>query len=146
MDEFSIRVVGWNEFKDDIAHVRELVFVREQGVPRTLEWDGLDANCIHVLARARNGSPIGTARMCDSGHIGRMSVLRPWRGRGVGSAMLRLLMDTAREKGVGRLVLNAQTSAVDFYAAHGFLAAGDEFLDAGIPHRRMWYALTTVGR
>ena len=32
---------------------------------------------------------------------------------------------------------DAQSAAVSFYEPFGFVPEGDEFLDAGIPHRRM---------
>ena len=64
-----------------------------------------------------------------------MAVLRDWRGRGVGAALLARLVDAARAAGHRRVVLNAQTQAMPFYARHGFVAVGDEFCEAGIPHR-----------
>ena len=71
------------------------------------------------------------------GHIGRMAVLAPWRGRGVGSAILRRLIDAARERGDGEIVLAAQIQAIAFYRAHQFVEEGEVFLEAGIAHRRM---------
>ena len=62
---------------------------------------------------------------------------RDWRGRGVGSAMLLRLMDVARYAGFDRVVLNARSDTCDFYARHGFVAHGEEFMEAGIQHRRM---------
>lgn len=119
------------------APVREAVFVREQGVPAELEWDGLDAAALHAVAIATSGHAIGTARLLDDGHIGRMAVLAPWRGRGVGSAMLERLLEAARDRGLPAVLLNAQTHAIAFYARHGFAREGSEFLDAGIPHVAM---------
>lgn len=117
--------------------VREEVFVREQGVPRKLEWDGLDPACIHALVLSRDGEPIGTARLTPDGHIGRMAVRESWRGKGVGKALLEAMMRAARKRGFDHVVLNAQTHARGFYARFGFHAEGVEFLDAGIPHVRM---------
>jgi len=114
--------------------------VHEQHVPMELEWDDTDADCLHVLAHAGD-EPVGTARMTWSGHIGRMAVRAAWRGRGIGSALLDALMETARARGLTEVYLNAQVSAVHFYQGHGFGAEGEVFLDAGIPHRRMRRAL-----
>ena len=80
---------------------------------------------------------VGTGRLLPDGHVGRMAVLRDWRGRGVGSAILSALVDRAAARGMGRLVLNAQTHAVPFYARHGFAAFGEEFMEADIPHIAM---------
>jgi predicted GNAT family N-acyltransferase len=70
-----------------------------------------------------------------------MAVLRDWRGKGVGGALLTALMDVARIRGLSRVELNAQIHALAFYERHGFHAEGEEFLDAGILHRRMWREL-----
>jgi predicted GNAT family N-acyltransferase len=93
-----------------------------------------------VLASDSEGTTIGTGRLLlqdGRGHIGRMAVIKAWRGKGVGSAMLQALLDVARERGCADLFLNAQTYAVPFYERSGFMREGEEFLDAGIPHYRM---------
>jgi predicted GNAT family N-acyltransferase len=134
---YSIRLASWREAQLQVAPVREAVFMREQRVPADLEWDGLDAAALHVVAAEPSGAVIGTARLLPDGHIGRMAVLLPWRGRGVGSAMLTMLIATARERGLDAVRLNAQLHAVAFYARHGFERRGPEFPDAGIPHVEM---------
>ena len=66
---------------------------------------------------------------------------RPARGGGVGSALLRVLMDEARRRGHTHAVLSAQTHATEFYRKHGYSAYGAEYDDAGIPHIDMRCAL-----
>lgn len=144
--QFRVRRVGWNEAGDLLRAVRKTVFVDEQGVLAELEWDGRDEHCIHVLAETPAGDAIGTGRLLPDGHIGRMAVLKHWRGRGVGSALLERLVAVAREQGFDRVELSAQTHAIDFYARFGFEALGDEYLDAGIPHRAMRLALVKSKR
>lgn len=138
----EIRPARWPEDAEALRQVRQAVFVEEQGVPPELEWDGLDDNCLHLLAVDADGNPVGTGRLLPDGHIGRMAVLEPWRGRGVGSALLRELMRMGAEQGFDRLVLNAQVSTIPFYERAGFQAEGAVFDDAGIPHRRMVYRVT----
>ena len=134
---FRIRRADWKRDQAALRHVREIVFVHEQGVPLPLEWDGIDPDCQHVLAEDEQGTAIGTGRLLPDGHIGRMAVLRSWRNRGVGSALLRELIAIAGARGMSEVLLNAQTRALMFYEVHGFAAEGDVFLDAGIPHQRM---------
>ena len=135
--EFTITLAQWPEDEASIRSIRETVFVAEQAVPADLEWDGLDAGCVQVLARNRAGEAVGTARMMEDGRIGRMAVLRGWRNHGIGAAMLETLMDVARGRGLRRVHLASQTHALGFYAANGFVAEGEEFLEANIPHRHM---------
>ncbi len=138
--KISIRPADWQVDRAILKALREEVFVREQSVPAEMEWDELDQQSRHVVAMA-DGIPIGTGRLLPDGHIGRMAVLRKWRGQGAGSALLMALMDTARRLGMSRVMLNAQVRALPFYLRHGFQAEGEEFLDAGIAHRRMWREL-----
>jgi predicted GNAT family N-acyltransferase len=132
----SIRIADWAEDGEALRTVRQAVFVREQGVPEALEWDGLDAPAVHFLALDGN-APIGCARLLGDGRIGRMAVLPAWRGRGIGAALLERVLAEARARGMTRLRLNAQATAVGFYERAGFHCVGEEFLDAGIPHYAM---------
>jgi predicted GNAT family N-acyltransferase len=126
--------VDWPTGKDSLRVVRRKVFIEEQQVPEELEWDGEDEVSSHVLAVAADGMPIGTARLLRDGHIGRMAVVKEWRGRGVGSALMSHLLDLARASGHEVVRLHAQTHAAGFYAKHGFAVEGGEFMEAGIPH------------
>jgi predicted GNAT family N-acyltransferase len=134
---FSVRVADWAVDEAALHSVRHDVFVVEQSVPAELEWDGIDAECRHVIAEDAMGSAIGCGRLLPDGHIGRMAVRPEWRGRGVGAALLQRLVALARDEGFERVALNAQTHAIGFYGRHGFLATGPEFDEAGIPHRTM---------
>lgn len=139
--EFTINVATWHNHQRELRFVREQVFMLEQHVPEELEWDGLDNHAVHLLARDQAGNPIGTVRMLGDGHVGRMAVLAPWRGCGVGSALLKTIIATAHSVGMEKIDLDAQVHAIGFYERHGFSAEGDEFLDAGIPHRHMTLTL-----
>jgi predicted GNAT family N-acyltransferase len=70
-----------------------------------------------------------------------MAVLAGWRGRGAGALLLQALIDEAQRRGMARVVLNAQTHALGFYARFGFSPEGDEYEEAGLPHRTMHRAL-----
>ena len=138
---YSIALTSWAASAVALQTVRRLVFIEEQGIAEHEEWDDFDAVSVHALAQSTE-SAIGTARLLPDGHIGRMAVLKHWRGRGVGSALLQSLINVARSRGECAVVLNAQSRAIRFYEYHGFIAHGDEFLDAGIPHRRMRLSLS----
>lgn len=134
---YLIAPADWPGDAGSIRSIRDTVFVKEMGIPADQEWDGLDPDCAHLLAYDMAGNPIGTARMQADGHIGRMAVLPDWRGRGVGSALLLMLIELAAAHGLDEVYLNAQTAAATFYYRHGFIATGEEFETAGIPHIRM---------
>lgn len=131
-----IELLSWEDARTEASRIRFKVFVEEQGVPREIELDALDAQCVHALA-FEDGRPVGTGRLLPDGHIGRMAVLEEWRGRGIGSGILESLMRKARERGEVEVLLSAQVHAVPFYKQHGFEAMGEIYEEAGIPHRTM---------
>ena len=127
---------------DDLAachEIRRLVFVVEQGVSEEEEWDDLDAECVHFLAL--DPEPIGTARLrVVDGRLGkaqRVAVLPSARGRRVGAVLMAALEREAATKGCREILLGAQIQALGFYESLGYEVFGDEFDDAGIPHRHM---------
>jgi predicted GNAT family N-acyltransferase len=123
-----------------LRNIRETVFVQEQNVPTELEWDELDRDCLHLIAFSPEGTPIGTARLLligMVGKIGRMAVLKEWRTRGVGHALVLRLLEEAKKRRIMQLILHAQRQAVGFYERFGFEATGDPFMEAGIPHVKM---------
>lgn len=138
---FEVRLVAWDEAHAALESVRRAVFVVEQNVPEELEWDEADAVSQHALASS-GGMPVGTARLLPDGHIGRIAVLRDWRGQGVGGALLTAMIDVAAKRGFATVLLNAQVQALDFYRRFGFVAEGEVFDDAGIPHRAMRLDIT----
>ncbi|HEY4581861.1 MAG TPA: GNAT family N-acetyltransferase [Lysobacter sp.] len=136
-DGWRVDVVDDGAALAGLRSVRDAVFVVEQRVPVEIERDAIDPACVHVLARDAAGRPIGTGRLAPGGKIGRMAVVPGWRGRGVGRAMLRRLVDAAAAAGMRELVLHAQVEAERFYAAEGFLPLGERFEEAGIRHQAM---------
>ena len=126
----------WTEDSIELSQLRSRVFVEEQKVPLSLEIDGLDDDCQHVKALI-DGVIIGTGRLLPDGSIGRMCVLGEYRNRGVGTEMLKNLVQQAIDNGYQKLSLNSQSYAIPFYQKFGFTTDSEEFIEAGIPHRRM---------
>lgn len=132
----KVELLDWQNAQAQAAVIRRAVFIEEQSVPEELEWDADDTTSLHALAWA-NGQAIATGRLLPDGHIGRMAVLKPHRGHGVGQAVLLALMHAAHERGLNCLRLHAQIDAVGFYQRQGFEVQGDEYLEAGISHVNM---------
>jgi len=131
-----IALLSWDDARAHAAPIRFAVFVEEQGVPREIELDEQDPHCVHAVA-FQDEVPVATGRLLPDGHIGRMAVLKQWRGRGVGGLILKNLVGKARERGDKAVALSSQAHAVAFYKAHGFVEEGGEYLEAGIPHQAM---------
>jgi predicted GNAT family N-acyltransferase len=139
--EVTVRRVSWNTAFAELRAIRKTVFVDEQNVPEELEWDGIDEQCVHVLAATATNEKVGTGRLLPDGHIGRMAVLAHWRGQGIGGLLLAELIAAARERRHQFIELSAQTHAIGFYRRFGFEVVSGEYLDAGIPHRSMRMSL-----
>jgi predicted GNAT family N-acyltransferase len=90
-----------------------------------------------VLVTDAENRPVGCGRLKADGHIGRMAVLKEYRGQGVGSAILVALLEVARAQRCAEVYLHAQVSAIPFYEKHGFCVSSEVFLDSGIPHKIM---------
>ncbi|MGB0714123.1 MAG: GNAT family N-acetyltransferase, partial [Gammaproteobacteria bacterium] len=127
--------------------IREQVFIIEQKVPKDMEWDDLDEGAWHALAwmpsPAGNDDPVGCVRLLETGQIGRMAVLAGYRGGGIGASLLQSALDEARGRGMARVFLHAQTSALRFYARAGFKSYGPVYQEAGIPHQSMSLELSS---
>jgi predicted GNAT family N-acyltransferase len=133
---------------EDALHVRRAVFIDEQGVSEREEIDAFDdasqrlSQAVHVVAYL-DGRPVATGRLLletsppEDAHVGRVAVLRRYRERGLGTAVMLALHEEARRRGYPGITLAAQLPAIPFYERLGYHARGDVFLDAAIEHRWM---------
>ena len=138
MLEYKLKVCHWETHRDALSLIRRKVFIEEQSVPEDLEWDEFDENSQHILALNVHDEPIATGRIKSDGHIGRMAVLKNFRKNGIGGAILLALIELAEKNQLQSVYCFAQTSAIGFYLKYGFNVVGEEFMDAGIPHQRMF--------
>ena len=124
---------------EDAYAVRQAVFVHEQNIDETEEYDGTDSACVHLVAY-EDGAPIATGRimiLADEYVIGRVAVLKAHRGKGLGAGIMQALIEACCAMGGDRQTLHSQAHARGFYEKLGFVAYGEEFMEAGIPHIAM---------
>lgn len=127
----------WKTYQHEAERVRAMVFIAEQKVPRELEFDEDDKTAEHFISFDARHMVTGCARLLDNGRIGRVAVLRPFRGRGIGEAVMKTVLERAKARGMKDVHLAAQVQTMPFYERLGFEPFGDEFDEAGIPHRMM---------
>ena len=133
MNKIEVRLADWQKDNADIRRIRESVFIAEQNVPPELEWDADDNIAVHFLA-FEGDYAIGTARLLQDGQIGRVSVLKDWRGLKVGDALMQAAIAEAQNRDLRQQKLTAQVHATAFYERLGFKVVSEEFLEAGLPH------------
>ena len=136
-----MQLMTWEAAQPVAAPIRFAIFVGEQKVPPGIELDDMDEKCMHAVAFDEAGKAIGTGRLLPEGKIGRMAVVKEWRRRGVGADLLEALVGEARRRGFAEVRLSAQLQAAEFYRAHGFVAEGKVYEEAGILHQMMHRSL-----
>lgn len=134
----SVQLLSWSDAHLLASPLRRAVFILEQGVSESMEWDDMDAVSVHALLMEA-GECIATGRLLPvtaegDASLGRMAVRRDRRRQGIGSMILARLLGEARQQGARRVLLHAQLGASGFYRQAGFVETGAEFKEAGIAH------------
>ena len=125
-------------FLPDEAHdIRIKVFIEEQGFEN--EFDEIDSEATHILVKTDNGIPTATCRVfwndeMNSYVLGRLAVLKEYRGRGIGSEVVKEALGYVKSAGGNRLMLHSQCSATEFYEKLGFISFGDVEYEEECPH------------
>ncbi len=134
----TIRFAYWDNASDNkmLSVIRRRVFIEEQKVPESLEWDEFDDSASHFIVLYKHEA-IAAARLKPDGQIGRMAVLPAYRNQGIGSDLLQFILNSIDRKNINQVYLHAQTAAIIFYEKTGFISHGKVFYEANIPHREM---------
>ena len=138
-NNLKVEIVKWIDEHESLKMIRQKVFIEEQKVTSQLEWDGMDEEAIHFLA-FKNEKAIGCARAFvieNYMQLGRMAVLKAYRGESVGTALIEKVITTAKLNQLSAIYISAQCHAIDFYKKFGFEITSDIYLDAEIQHRNM---------
>lgn len=137
MEALLVNKVKNKEELEKAFAIRRKVFVEEQNCPPELEWENEDES-IHFLAEI-NGEPCGACRWrkTDLGYkLERFAVLKEFRGKRIGQALVAAALADVPQS-ARYIYLNAQLEAMRLYSRFGFIAQGEQFEEAGIPHMKM---------
>ena len=133
MMPYMIRSGCWDELQQDAQFIREQVFIQEQQIAVEDEWDSEDFTSQHFVVYDQD-NPIATARLLTHNSIGRVAVLKSYRGLGVGRLLMLAIIEQAQQQQRVFLKLSAQVHAIAFYESLGFVIEGQHYLDCDIPH------------
>ncbi|MFK4048805.1 GNAT family N-acetyltransferase [Acinetobacter venetianus] len=133
---FSVKQGSWDQLQQDAKLIRKLVFISEQNIPEQDEWDDQDAISQHFVVYDQN-QPIATARLLANNSVGRVAVLKAYRGQGIGRLIMLEIIAYAQAQKRPSLQLSSQVHAISFYEKLGFSIQGDEYDECGIPHIEM---------
>jgi predicted GNAT family N-acyltransferase len=141
IEAVRVELRSWEEARAAAGPLRYAVFLEEKHALPGIELDELDPQCVHALALDAGGATVGTGRLHPDGLIGRMAVLKDWRRRGVGAAIIRALIEEARRRGYPDVSVSVPLQAAEFYREFGFGADGKVVKEAGVLQQRMRKAL-----
>ncbi|NBI79669.1 GNAT family N-acetyltransferase [Anaerotruncus colihominis] len=144
----EIRFLNGRDDLSDAFFVRDEVFTKEQGftIP---DADAFDAISDHMIVYI-DGKPAATGRVYrdehGAFHIGRIAVLKQYRGRQLGRLLMDRLEAAACEQGAEKIVLGAQLYAVPFYEKCGFTGTGERFFEEFCEHETLVKTVTPFCR
>lgn len=122
---------------DPAKEIRQKVFVKEQGFQD--EFDETDDIAAHIVLFDENDLPVATCRVfldaeMDSHILGRLAVIKEYRGKNIGSAVLKEAERYVQENYGKCISLHAQCRAADFYRKSGYTEFGGIEEEQGCPH------------
>jgi predicted GNAT family N-acyltransferase len=139
---YTIRFAETPEEFAAVVELRRRIFRDEQAIVEGDVTDGEDRRSLQALVVVPEGA-IGTGRlspptaMRPEAHIAWVAMLPAYRGRGIGTALMRELLAAADRSEMPVVTLSAQTHALAFYRRLGFMAYGNRFLVRGVEHQPM---------
>jgi ElaA protein len=142
---------SWTELSTgelyEILKLRTDVFYVEQKVDESeLDRRDTEATTHHLWIMGENGDVAAYLRVLRDDVpeyedafrlVGRVVVGSAYRGRGLAQLLLARVIELY---GSESILLHSQSYITGLYAAVGFVAVGDEFVEAGIAHRTMYRA------
>lgn len=125
-----------NTLPEEAAEIRKAVFMAEQGFKD--EFDEYENCSTHFLGYT-GGKAVGTSRVhfapeYGAYKIGRIAVLREYRGRHIGDAMVKAAENWLKANGETKAVILAQVQAAGFYEKLGYLKTDFTCMEEHCPH------------
>ena len=133
---FRVENGNWDQLHQDAKFIREQVFIIEQNISEQDEWDDQDLIAQHFVVYDHD-QPIATARLLQNNSVGRVAVLKPYRGQGIGHLIMLEIITYARQQSRKVLQLSSQVHAISFYEKLGFKVQGNQYDECEIPHIEM---------
>lgn len=140
---YQVKHGRWDQLRQDAKLIRTQVFICEQGITEADEWDDQDLISQHFVIYDQD-QPIATARLLENNSVGRVAVLKAYRGQGLGQMIMLEIISYAQKQRRSVLTLSSQVRAISFYKKLGFTVQGNSYDECGIPHIEMTMSLNTL--
>ena len=140
---YQVKHGRWDQLQQDAKLIRTQVFICEQGITEADEWDDQDLISQHFVIYDQD-QPIATARLLENNSVGRVAVLKAYRGQGLGQMIMLEIISYAQKQRRSVLTLSSQVQAISFYEKLGFTVQGNSYDECGISHIEMTMNLNTL--
>lgn len=132
-----MEILIYEGIPDCAGKIRKQVFQEEQGFQN--EFDEKDGTATHIVFSDGDQTPVATCRVfwdaeMDSHVLGRLAVVKEYRGRGMGAAVVREAEQYVRAKGGKCMALHAQCRVAAFYEKLGYTEVSGVENEEGCPH------------
>ncbi|MGK7922627.1 MAG: GNAT family N-acetyltransferase [Trichodesmium sp.] len=147
MLNFQISLIEDQQQKEEMYYQRWLVLRAPINLERGTEKDEYDADSLHFIA-VNNRQIIGSARLremsTELGSIAYVAILPEFQSQGVGTALIKKIIEIADQKHLKSLRVMSRINASKFYQKIGFQETGKPFDFLGIPHQFMKFNLPSA--
>ena len=140
---YQVKHGRWDQLQQDAKLIRTQVFICEQGITEADEWDDQDVISQHFVIYNQD-QPIATARLLQNHSVGRVAVVKAYRGQGLGQMIMLEIISYAQKQDLSILTLSSQVHAISFYEKLGFTVQGNPYDECGISHIEMTMNLNTL--
>lgn len=140
---YQVKHGRWDQLQQDAKLIRTQVFICEQGITEADEWDDQDVISQHFVIYDQD-QPIATARLLQNHSVGRVAVVKAYRGQGIGQMIMLEIISYAQKQRRSVLKLSSQVHAISFYEKLGFTVQGNSYDECGISHIEMTMNLNTL--
>lgn len=134
-----MKIKSYKMLCNEAKYIRTKVFVEEQGFKE--EFDTDDKISTHLVMFDGEKAVAAGRFYYDAARkeyiIGRLSVLKEYRSKGIGAKLVREAERLIENEGGKRISLHAQQRAMPFYEKLGYTAFGESDYDEDCPHQWM---------
>jgi predicted GNAT family N-acyltransferase len=132
-----IKTEFYEKITPEARIIREQVFIKEQGFKK--EFDEIDEKATHIVIYGEDNQPIATCRVFEGKNkheyiLGRLAVNKEYRGKNMGSYIIKEAEKYVQEKGGTCIILHSQCRVKEFYNKLGYEEFGKIEDDEGCPH------------
>ncbi len=127
----------FDKIPNEARFIRETVFLDEQGFEK--EYDENDNIAKHIVIYDES-TAVATCRVywdseVNCHHVGRIAVLKPYRGKGLGIKIVSEAEHLVKELGGKEVFISGQLRVAEFYKNKlGYTQYGDTYLEENVPH------------